>query len=117
MEGWRPSGKSACAIFSMTFCRFQSLSERVIEDDDDERQAENRFGAEMRAMGNSIHRDLERDGDLLLDFLGSPARPLRDDGCVVVRDIGIRFNGQVVKRDGAPAEQEHPDRNHDNLVV
>ena len=42
-------------------------------------------------------RDLKRHGDLLLDLLGGAARPLRDDGDVVVGDVGIGFDGQVVK--------------------
>ena len=75
----------------------------VVEDHQHERQAENRFRPEMREMRNSIHLDFDRNRDLLLHLLGGPAGPLRDDGCVVVRDIGIGLDGQVMKRDRLPS--------------
>ncbi len=68
-------------------------------------------------MGNSIHRDLERDCDLLLDLLGGAARPLGDDCGVIVRDIGVGLHWKVVKGDCSPAEQEQTERNHHHPVV
>ena len=57
-------------------------------------------------MGDAVHRDFERDRDLLLNLFGGPARPLRDHLNVVIRHIRIGFNRQVVKGNGAPDQQQ-----------
>ena len=47
-----------------------------------------------------------RNRDLLLHFFGRAARPLRDDLDVVVGHVRIGFHRQIVKRDGAPDQQQ-----------
>ena len=44
---------------------------------------------------HSGHLNFDRDGDLLLDFFGGSARPLGDDGHVVVRDVRIGLDRQL----------------------
>src|SRR5262249_42458655 len=58
----------------------------------------------------------DRDGDLLLDLLGGAAGPLRDDVDVGVGDIGVGFDGELVKRDRAP-DQDHESQRHDEDAV
>ena len=41
-----------------------------------------------------------------LDFFGGMSGPLRDDLGVRIGHIGIRFDGQIVKRDDAPDEED-----------
>src|SRR6516162_5297046 len=68
-------------------------------------------------MGNSVHLDLDGDGDLLLDFLGRPSRPLRDHLHPRVRHVGIRLDRQVVERDHAPNEEKQSRTEHNEAVV
>src|SRR5450631_1436645 len=71
----------------------------------------------MREVRNSIHLDFDWNRDLLLYLLGGPAGPLRDDGGVVVRDVGICLDGQVMKGDGSPGERHDRERQHHEPVV
>ena len=57
--------------------------------------------------GRSVHLNFNRNGDLLFHFFRGAARPLRNDLHVVVGDVGIGFDGQIVKRDRPPDQQEH----------
>ena len=68
-------------------------------------------------MWHSRHLDLDRNRDLLLDLLRGTSRPLRNDGHVVVRDVGIGLHRQVVKRDNSPTEQQDGSGQHHELVV
>ncbi len=58
----------------------------------------------MSHVGHSVHHDLQRDGDLLLDLLGGDTRPLRDNLHVVVGYVGVRFHRQGMERVAAPYE-------------
>ena len=60
---------------------------------------------------------LDRNGDLLLDFFGGAAGPLRDDLDVVVGYVGIRFHRQIVERDHAPDHQQDGRRQNQEAVV
>ena len=63
----------------------------------------------MLEVRESVHLHFDGNGDLLLDFLGGASRPLGDDLYVIVGDVGIGFDGQVVKGNGAPHEQKKAD--------
>jgi len=89
----------------------------VIEDHGDAGESGQRCGAQMGHVGDAGDRDFERDGDLLLDLFGGAARPLRDDVDVVVGDVGVGLDGEVMKGDGSPAEQQHGGDQDDEAVV
>ena len=71
----------------------------------------------MRHVRNAVHGDFERNGDLLLDLLGGDAGPLRDDLDVIVRHVGIGFDGKLMERDRAPDEQQQRRRQHQEAVL
>src|SRR6202165_4401883 len=71
----------------------------------------------MGFVWNPIQGDFERDGDLLFDLFGSVARPLRDDLRISVGDIGIRFYGQIAKRDDAPDEQHQRHAEYQDAIA
>ena len=60
---------------------------------------------------------LDRNGDLLLDFFGGAAGPLRDDLNVVAGHVGIGFHGQIVEGDHAPDRQQGGCREDQKAVV
>ncbi len=60
----------------------------------------------MREMGDAVEFDFQGNGDLLFDFFGGVAGPLRDDLRVGVGDVGIGLDGQGVERDDAPDEED-----------
>src|SRR5579863_548915 len=68
-------------------------------------------------MGNPVHHDLDGDRNLLFHFLGRAARPLRNDGYVIVGDVGIRFHRQVVKGDASPNQEQCGDRKNQEAVL
>ena len=53
---------------------------------------------------DAVHHVFKRNRHLLLDLFRRDARPLRDDFNVIVRHIGVRFDGELVERNDAPAE-------------
>src|ERR1700739_4487676 len=57
---------------------------------------------------DAIHLCLDRNGDLLLDFLGCMTGPLGDDVDVRVGDVRIRCHRKGVKRDCPPDELQYP---------
>src|ERR1700757_753875 len=57
-------------------------------------------------MGDAVEFDFKGNSNLLLDFFGGMSGPLRDDLGVRIGHIGIRFDGQIVKRDDAPDEED-----------
>src|ERR1039458_1823066 len=71
----------------------------------------------MRQVRNSVHLDFDRNGDLLLNLFGRPARPLRDDGYIVIGDIGISLNRKVVKSSHAADNKYDHNGQHDEPVV
>ena len=50
--------------------------------------------------------DFDRNRDLLLDFFGGAAGPLRDHLDVVIGNVGIGFDRKIVKRNRAPDQQQ-----------
>ena len=60
----------------------------------------------MRHVRDAGHADFERDGDLLLDVFSRAPGPLRDDGDIVVGDVGVSLDGEVVERDSTPHEEQ-----------
>ena len=71
----------------------------------------------MRQMRNAVHLDFDGNGDLLLDFLGGAAGPLRDDLHPDVGDIRIGFDGQRFEGNDAPDEKQHGEAQDHEAVV
>ncbi len=71
----------------------------------------------MGHVRNAGHLDLERNGDLLLDLLGRPPGPLRDDLNVIVGDVWVSLYGQIVERDNAPREKHDRETKHQPAIV
>ncbi len=68
-------------------------------------------------MGDAVHHDFKRDGDLLLDLFRGDSRPLRDDFDVVVRNVRIGFHRKLVKRYRSPAKQQKGRSEDEKAVV
>jgi len=71
----------------------------------------------MLHVREASHLDFNGNGDLLLDFFGGAARPLRDDLDVVVGDVGIGFDGKLMERDGTPGEEEESSSDNQPAIV
>src|SRR5580700_459789 len=71
----------------------------------------------MRYMRHAIHHDLKRYRDLLLHLFGGDSRPLRNDFHVVVRHVGIGFDGQLMEGNPAPDEQQERSHHHEKAVI
>ena len=56
-------------------------------------------------MSHAVQFYFERNRDLLFDFFGGVAGPLRDDLRVGVGNVGVGFDRQIVKRNDAPDEK------------
>ncbi len=67
-------------------------------------------------MGDPVHLHFDRDRDLLFSLLGRSARPLGDDLHPVVRHVGVGFDGQRLKRNNAPPEQQDPECQDQELL-
>jgi hypothetical protein len=89
----------------------------VIENQFQIRQPEERKRAQVHDVWNSVHHDFQRNRDLLLDLLRGNSRPLRDDLDVVVGNVRIRFDGQLVKRNCAPNQQQRRCGENQNPVL
>jgi hypothetical protein len=88
----------------------------VLEVHRDRREAVERDRAQRVERWDAVHLDLERDSDEALDVLGVVAGPLRDDLGARRREVGIRVDGQALKRQDAPhRDHEHAD-NHDGAL-
>src|SRR6516164_666575 len=70
----------------------------------------------MGEMCDTVEFDFERNSDLLLDFLGGVSGPLRDDLSVCIGHIGIGFDGEIVKRDDAPDEEDQRTAEHEQGI-
>jgi len=55
----------------------------------------------MQKVRKGVYLDLNRHRDLLLDFLGGPARPLSNHLHPGVGNVGICFHRKVLKSDEA----------------
>lgn len=51
----------------------------------------------MLQVGNTVYLSFYGDGDLLLNFFGGATGPLGNDLDIVIGDVGIRFDGKIVK--------------------
>src|ERR1700730_14169394 len=71
----------------------------------------------MLEMRNAVHLDFDGNGDLLLDFLGSPSRPLCNHLNPGIGNIGIGFDREVVKRDHSPNEEQDRQAEHDETII
>ncbi len=68
-------------------------------------------------MRHSIHLNFNGDGDLLLDLLCRSAWPLGNDLHVVIGNVWVSFDGEIMKRDGAPEEQHNRESYYHPAVV
>src|SRR5579872_6988776 len=68
-------------------------------------------------MGDAVEFDLQRDGDLLLHFLGGMAGPLGDDLGVGVGDVWVGLDGQIVEGDDAPNEKHQRSAENQQAVA
>ena len=89
----------------------------VVVNDGDHRQPHQRYRAQVRQMRHTVELDFEWNRDLLLDFFGGVARPLRDDLRVGVGNVGIGFDRQIVKGNDAPDEEHERPAQHEQGVV
>ena len=71
----------------------------------------------MREVRETVHLNFDGDGDLLLDFFGGAAGPLRNDLDVVVGDIRIGFDRKGVEGDGAPHEKQGREREDHEAII
>src|SRR3974377_2464355 len=60
----------------------------------------------MSEIWNPVHYIFNRDRDQLLDFLRGPAGPLGDNPSVIIRHIGICFDGETLKSNESPAKKQ-----------
>ena len=89
----------------------------VVEGEDDERQAELRVREHAHRVRQPAQRDLERNRDLLLDFLRRVAGIQRDDGHLDVGDVGKRLDRQRAKRDDAAADEQQREQQHEQRLM
>src|SRR5580692_9764170 len=89
----------------------------VVKNEHHAGKAKQRNGTQMRQVRQSVHLDFNRNGDLLFDFFGGAPGPLGDDLDIIIGNVGIRLDGEIVKGDRSPNEQENGDRQHDEAVV
>ena len=89
----------------------------VVENQPQVGEAEQRKRAQMGHARDAVHRDFERNRDLLLDLFGGDSRPLGDDLNVIVGHVGIGFNGKSVKRDDSRAHQQERESQHEGAFV
>src|ERR1019366_8705767 len=68
-------------------------------------------------MWNPVHLNLDRNRNLLFHLFCCPARPLRNDRHIVVRDFGVSLDRQVVKRNCSPSDQQKRNRQYDKTVI
>ena len=89
----------------------------VIENQLQVREPEEGERAQMHDVRDAVHHDFERNRDLLLDLFRGDSRPLRDDLHIVVRHVGIRFDGKLMERNRAPAKQQERRREDKKAVL
>src|SRR6202051_5153219 len=89
----------------------------VVENERQAGEAKQRHRPQRGQMGNTVHYDFKGDGDLLFYLFSSAARPLRDDGNVIIRYVGICLDRKVLKGNSSPDEQQNGDRQYNKAVV
>src|SRR5215467_12165277 len=71
----------------------------------------------MLQMRNTVHLNFNRNRDLLFNFFGRTAWPLRDDLHVIIGNVGIGLDRQVMEGDCSPKQQQNRYRQNDEAVV
>ena len=89
----------------------------VVEDEHHAGKSEQRSGPQILQVWDAVHDNFQRNGDLLFNFFGGAAGPLRDDLDVVVGDVGIGFDGEIMERDGAPDQQQESGQRDQETVI
>ena len=91
--------------------------DRVVKRDVDERQAELRVREEAHRMRQPAELDLQRDGDLLLDFFGRVARKQRDHRDLNIGHVRKRLDRQGVERRNSGADEQHQQQNQEQRLM
>ncbi len=89
----------------------------VIEDEGHVGETEDGLGPQERHMRHSGHLNFDRNRHQLLYFFSGTTRPLGNDGYIVIRNVGVGFHRQLMKREGSPAKQQDGHSQHHKLVV
>ena len=89
----------------------------VVEDQFQVGESEQRERSQVNHVRNAAHHDLERNRHLLFDLLRRNSRPLRNHFNVVVRHIGISFNGKVAERSNTPGKKHQSQSQHQQTVA
>ena len=108
--GDRPHGRLAEAVGYVLTCQPETFADElagpvdirpVLEIDIHDRQAEIRGGADFRQPGQTIHRRLDREGDIALHLFGGEAFGLGEDLHQGGRDVGESVNRHGPEGDSA----------------
>ncbi len=78
----------------------------VVENELEIGQAEERKRTQVNDLRDPVHDDLKRNRYLLFDLLRGNSRPLGNNLDVVIRHVGIRFDGQALKRNDPAGEKD-----------
>src|SRR5262249_23960535 len=71
----------------------------------------------MQQMRDSVHLNFNRNGNLLLDFLGCAARPLGDDLHPNVGNVRVSFDRQRLECHHAPEKEQHCHAQDDERII
>src|SRR5262249_36754937 len=71
----------------------------------------------MLQMRDSVHLNFNRNGNLLLDFLGCAARPLGDDLHPNVGNVRVSFDRQRLECHHAPEKEQHCHAQDDEPII
>src|SRR6266852_4199290 len=89
----------------------------IVENQLQVREPEQGERAQVNYVRDAVHRDFQRDTDLLFDLFCGDSGPLGDDVDVVVGNVRIGFHGKLVKRDRSPPKQKKGRREDQKSVV
>ena len=92
-------------------------SRLVVEGDDQKRQAELRVGEHAHGIGQASQRDLERDGDLLLDLFRRASGVQGDDGHLRVRNIRKGLDRKLQESCDPAAHEQDRAQQHEHRLA
>src|SRR5713226_768740 len=78
----------------------------IVENQLQVRKPEKGERAQVNYVRDAVHRDFQRDTDLLFDLFCGDSGPLGDDVDVVVGNVRIGFHGKLMKRNRSPPKQK-----------
>src|SRR6185369_2798371 len=95
----------------------QVIARPVVEHHHHARQPEQRYRTQRRQLRQPIHLRLNRNRNLLLHFLGSAPRPLRDHLDIIIGYVRISLHRQRLERNSAPDQQQDADSQNQEPVA